>query len=1691
MATATASAETLQICTWFYSNQRQDPHKITHRRIVVVPQKRDSSIEIAWEQSTIDYSQRIALYAGPDASRSDAIHATMRLPPDTVVPSPETERTGSVMVLATIQEHEILCCMIHPLAVLLFDIFPDPKRPALIPSEGWTIPLPFHCVGVYALPGQGILLHRHDGQSSSFVEPSQWKSQFQSKVPAPPFTSPQPHLADDSTGSFSLFSLHHPLEEILPVSTNQFTDVQKILWVQDGYMVALGQHQKYAMYCIGTHPPQAPPRPLYQTIHERYDTTPEPGDPALLLWESDSIAAGQPSSRTRNEALADALGVSPQNNQSKQHQSYHRPASRPSHSPVSEADLTSNSGVAKLGSNTTTPTLHEKLRPKVVVSLLHVDNEIPTNTRDIFLIKGLDGERVLAIQEELFVKLYALRDDSIVPLAKLPSISSQPVATVENALDLLILDPQNEIHLYRAVHFICHITILGLPSAPTSLRDSTNSRVSVSIASDQQCCRIAVDMSTTDRCEQLLLVFGSILPELLVWKIRLHLCRGATVQQVMATLVRQLLGVPSPPVTKEGKTDIQSAWGQLLESEYHREYQHQHRGVMSTPTLSEVSTAVPIVRSSFPTERVEFAHLFDILHLLYEERKVSGDTEGMAELLATLIECCAVYQSVFPDSPLARRFLEYYKTEGGETLLRSIVDSVRDDRLAGVVQGNMMHLSTYSEPPSLVRWMVAMEGSRPSSSLGSQSPYNLIKPDQLCDGFRITRVILRTFGSQNNNETVLALLQEGFQSPAEVVQALPPCAAFHILQIMQYYMLKTSSETEHSEWPAEAWSLVGRTDLAANMNSAMTPKQRDSKSKRDSNSAIDDDPDGLKEIEQTSAMLFPEDNRVREAAQLVCSSRPVTLRVDRPVEVSDHEFEQLKQKKLLLMIFRSLALPPGRGMLTLGTIKNPKATEKLEIPKICMKGKIPPTNATINLDMTECPADFLVWPYFHNGVAAGLRIPCCDELGEDFKVTRTYIRFNQPNPPNEDETDPDTTARVLRNHEHAGFLLALGLQGNLSSLEMSDIYEYLTEGSITTTVGLVLGIAANKRGSCDMSVSKMISLHIPSLIPQHFSAIDVASPVQTAAIAASGILFQSSSHRMMTEFLLNEIGKRPDTDVSTVDREAYSLACGLALGTVNLCHGTESGISDRAAGLSDLHIEERLIQYIVGGIDPDEERRKQESNDRFTVRSGAIAGESERCSTVYEGSEINSVLCSPGSILALGLMYMKSGNQSIAHVLALPQTHFLLEFVRPDFLGLRVIARSLILWKDVKPSKEWLESQIPQVIWEAREEISSSSFNSSYGTARTNPQLNNDFDQTAVRRMYVHIVAGACFGMGLRYAGTANKEAKKTILEQLVALNQLREVSNPVSAALRPEAPILDCCIGAAAISLAMVMAGTGDIEVLRLFRILRWRCEQDSRYGIHMIFGMSIGLLFLGGCTRTLGREPEDLAALITAFFPMFPISTPENHYHLQALRHLYVLAVRKRLIQAIDVDTGAGVHVPLEVQTSEERRHLNAPCLLPYTDVPWKQVKILSDLYYPLSITLTDVPELLYVKKRHKSLERSGKQGSIRELVPLASDSPVLNSFAEFVSGKASITSIENRALLEALSSTDETLLLYLKIIYGSSRYKAWNTQVLRACKQMKAPPLLPALHESMDRRIEELSEPDPELAELLFHDLYGTSD
>ena len=326
-------------------------------------------------------------------------------------------------------------------------------------------------------------------------------------------------------------------------------------------------------------------------------------------------------------------------------------------------------------------------------------------------------------------------------------------------------------------------------------------------------------------------------------------------------------------------------------------------------------------------------------------------------------------------------------------------------------------------------------------------------------------------------------------------------------------------------------------------------------------------------------------------------------------------------------------------------------------------------------------------------------------------VTRNWILYNRNNCNNdlsraEDGDDKDSAAME---NAHAGSLLAFGLLGHLSVLNRSDISDYLTKNHEPTSIAMLIGLAASKIGTADPLVSRMLCIHLPSLLfpttgsgasfsyasyqawSQGGNLAQMVSPlVQTAALTGLGLVHCNTGHRLMVEFLMAELITGPSTSLTyggcsteggklTECREAAALAAGWALGMVLLAKGkrhatkkdyvntdTHSNMRETpidgfdgnndSAPLSDLRLEDRLHQCIEGGRrDSLYESKlfsnpKAESHSSLASRSIAQSGgddPSSRSSRSLETDFINVNITAPGAIMALTLMYLKSKNNGM------------------------------------------------------------------------------------------------------------------------------------------------------------------------------------------------------------------------------------------------------------------------------------------------------------------------------------------------------------------------------------------------------------------------------------------------------------
>ena len=68
-------------------------------------------------------------------------------------------------------------------------------------------------------------------------------------------------------------------------------------------------------------------------------------------------------------------------------------------------------------------------------------------------------------------------------------------------------------------------------------------------------------------------------------------------------------------------------------------------------------------------------------------------------------------------------------------------------------------------------------------------------------------------------------------------------------------------------------------------------------------------------------------------------------------------------------------------------------------------------------------------------------------------------------------------------------------------------------------MGVLLGMAASKRGTLDPVISKMLFLHIPARHPATYPELELSPLVQASALLGVGLLYQGSCHRLTFDHL--------------------------------------------------------------------------------------------------------------------------------------------------------------------------------------------------------------------------------------------------------------------------------------------------------------------------------------------------------------------------------------------------------------------------------------------------------------------------------------------------------------------------------------------------------------------------------------------
>ncbi|KAI0087606.1 hypothetical protein BDY19DRAFT_1058080 [Irpex rosettiformis] len=529
-------------------------------------------------------------------------------------------------------------------------------------------------------------------------------------------------------------------------------------------------------------------------------------------------------------------------------------------------------------------------------------------------------------------------------------------------------------------------------------------------------------------------------------------------------------------------------------------------------------------------------------------------------------------------------------------------------------------------------------------------------------------------------------------------------------------------------------------------------------------------------------------------------------------------------------------------------------------------------------------------------------------------VQSSWIKFNKPS-----ELTP----------QHAGFLYALGLAGHLREMLTWHTFAYLTPKHDHTSIAILLGLSAANVGTSNRHVTKLIAVHTPALLPTPGVDLNIPLITQAAGLSGLGLLYMGTRNRRMAEVCLSQISRRDlvQPDLSNEYREAYTYSTALAFGMIML--GKGSDVPADLAILSRLRV---LIHGESHTLDP-----------------------SKNIKPTFDLS-----LTSPAASMALGLMYLRTNRRDIADILTIPDTIVALDRIQPNFLMIRAIARALIMWDDIAPTEDWLNAQIPHVIKKAVD------------GGKQKLSVPESFDLA-----YWNIIAGCCFALALKYAGSARQEASYFVLRYYDIFSRMAYTNTAAFEHRIKRAAVRDG-LNLISISLSMIIAGSGDIHVLRRLRYAFGMHNPPLRYGTHVAIHMSIGLLFLGGGRYTLGTSDAAIAAMVVAFFPRFNQVSSDNKSYLQALRHLWVLAVEPRCLIARDVDTKEVVFLPVKIKLKDGNEsgttQLVMPTLVPDID-KIQSLRVDTPRYWPFYINIVNLPfhkeallknQTLFVKRR-----------------------------------------------------------------------------------------------------------------------------
>lgn len=384
-------------------------------------------------------------------------------------------------------------------------------------------------------------------------------------------------------------------------------------------------------------------------------------------------------------------------------------------------------------------------------------------------------------------------------------------------------------------------------------------------------------------------------------------------------------------------------------------------------------------------------------------------------------------------------------------------------------------------------------------------------------------------------------------------------------------------------------------------------------------------PSGVEIYDMAAVSFLFNDLRVHEVQNLMQSSEPSNISLQ-PFEES--------QLCLLNTLQRTASLPISRALFTYQM--GPKnISEVIQFPALNYAGKTG-EGSIINLDIASLFNDshYFDWIEFYNGICCSLSLP------KSIVIETSWIMYNTPK---------------KLNNEFAGFIMGLGLMGKLCNLYQPQIYELLSCSHLQTSMALLIGLSASKKGSMDFMLTKLLGLHVPSFLDEtceksSSSEYDIPILLQSSALIGFGLLYCATSQCRISQILYQEMLRNGTLCIqgnSQIYSDSYGIAAAFALGLVNLANYDNDSLYSQLLNLK--------------------------KSSMFYESGRALSSDF-----------IRNDLCSS---IALSLKFICSNRQDVSSKINLSVT-----FNRPDYLSFKIICKYLIEFDAIKATDDWINS---------------------------------------------------------------------------------------------------------------------------------------------------------------------------------------------------------------------------------------------------------------------------------------------------------------------------------------------------------------------------------------------------------------